>query len=74
VFSIEYGGPYSATLVCLLDAFGFAASASFGFLGGRLADSSGGWNSFMNMVVLITLIATIAVWAFMHGEYKSSRT
>ncbi len=73
VFSIEYGGPHSATLVCLLDAFGFAASASFGFIGGRLADSAGGWDSFMNMLVVIILVATLSVWAFMHGEYKASQ-
>lgn len=70
VFSIEYGGPHSATLVCILDAFGFAASASFGFVGGRLADSAGGWFSFMNLLVGIILVATISVWTFMHAEYK----
>ncbi len=72
VFSIEFGGPHSATLVCLLDAFGFAASASFGFIGGRLADSSGGWDSFMNMIILIALISTLSVWGFMNAEYKAS--
>lgn len=74
VFSIEYGGPHSATLVCILDAFGFAASATFGFVGGRLADSAGGWDSFMNLLVIIILTATLSVWAFMHGEYRASKT
>lgn len=71
IFSIEFGGQHSATLVCLLDAFGFGASATFGFVGGRLADSAGGWDSFMTMIVTLVLIATFSVWAFMHAEYRA---
>ena len=71
IFAIEYGGPHSATLVCLIDAFGFAASATFAFIGGRLADSAGGWSSFMNMLILISAVGIISVWAFMHAEYKA---
>ena len=73
IFSIEYGGPHSATLVCLIDAFGFAASAIFAFVGGRLADSVGGWSSFMNMLILISAVGIISVWAFMHAEYKAAK-
>jgi sugar phosphate permease len=73
IFSIEYGGPHSATLVCLIDAFGFAASAAFAFIGGRLADSQGGWSSFMNMLILISAVGIISVWAFMHSEYIAEK-
>lgn len=72
IFSIEFGGPHSASLVCLIDAFGFAASASFGFIGGRLADSQGGWNSFMTVLVGISIVTTIAVWLFMNAEIRAS--
>jgi OPA family sugar phosphate sensor protein UhpC-like MFS transporter len=70
IFSIEFGGPHSATLVCLFDAVGLAASATFGFLGGRLADSAGGWDSFMTMIVIIVVVALISVFGFMHAESK----
>ena len=73
IFSIEYGGRHSATLVCLIDAFGFAASAAFAFIGGRLADSAGGWSSFMNMLILISAVGIIAVWAFMQAEYSAAK-
>jgi OPA family sugar phosphate sensor protein UhpC-like MFS transporter len=73
IFSIEYGGPHSAKLVSLIDAFGFAASAMFAFIGGRLADSVGGWSSFMNMLILISSVGIISVWAFMHAEYKAAK-
>lgn len=73
IFSIEYGGPHSATLVCLIDAFGFAASAAFAFIGGRLTDSTGGWSSFMNMLILISAVGIISVWAFMQSEYIAQK-
>ena len=73
IFSIEYGGRHSATLVCLIDAFGFAASAAFAFIGGRLADSAGGWSSFMNMLILISAVGIIAVWAIMQAEYSAAK-
>jgi OPA family sugar phosphate sensor protein UhpC-like MFS transporter len=70
IFSIEFGGPHSATLVCFFDAVGLGASATFGFVGGRLADSAGGWNSFMNLIVILVMIAMISMFAFMHAESK----
>ncbi|WP_371378996.1 MFS transporter [Thalassotalea aquiviva] len=68
IFSIEFGGPHSATLVCLIDAFGFAASAAFGFAGGRLADSTYGWDGFVNMLIVLCAITLLVVWAFMQKE------
>jgi len=73
IFSIEYGGPHSATLVCLIDAFGFAASAAFAFIGGRLADGAGGWGSFMNMLIIISMLGIISVWAFMQAEFLAKK-
>ena len=73
IFSIEFGGPHSATLVCLIDMGGFAASASFGFLGGRLAAGAGGWTGFMTLLIVIGIVGTISTWLFMNGEYKASR-
>ena len=73
IFSIEFGGPHSATLVCLIDMCGFAASASFGFLGGRLAAGTGGWNSFMTLLILLGATATVFTWLFMNGEYQVAR-
>jgi sugar phosphate permease len=73
IFSIEFGGPHSATLVCLIDMCGFAASATFGFVGGRLASGPGGWFGFMTALILIGTVATAATWMFMNGEYRASR-
>jgi OPA family sugar phosphate sensor protein UhpC-like MFS transporter len=51
---------------------GFAASASFGFLGGRLAAGTGGWTSFMTMLIGVGVVATISTWLFLNGEYKAA--
>lgn len=72
IFSIEYGGPHSATLVSLIDMFAFAASASFGFLAGRLAAGAGGWDSFMNLLLAIGMAAAVSTWFFMRGEARQS--
>ncbi len=73
IFSIEFGGPHSATLVCLIDMCGFAASASFGFLGGRLAAGAGGWTSFMTLLIVVGIVATVSTWLFMNGEYRAAK-
>jgi len=72
IFSIEFSGPHSATLVCLIDMCGFAASASFGFVTGRLAASAGGWTSFMMLLAAVGGVAAVSTWLFMHGEYKAA--
>ncbi len=71
IFSIEFGGPHSATLVCLIDAFGYGAGIPFGFIGGRLADSAGGWSSFMTLLLVLSILATVSVWLFMRAEYRT---
>jgi sugar phosphate permease len=72
IFSIEFGGPHSATLVCLLDACGFGASAAFGFAGGRLADGPGGWPSFMRLLLFLSVAGAASVWFFMDGERRAA--
>lgn len=72
IFSIEFGGPHSATLVCLLDAFGFGASALFGFAGGRLADGPGGWPAFMAMLLALSVVGVVSVRQFLLGEARAA--
>lgn len=73
VFSIEFGGPFSATLVCLIDAFSFTASATFNFVGGRLSEGEGAWDGVMMVIITVAAIATLSVWGFTNAEYRASR-
>ena len=68
IFSIEFGGPHSGFLIALLDAVGFAASVAFSFAGGHLASQTGGWNSFLSLLICIAIFSwVITVW-FLNGE------
>ncbi len=72
VFSVEFGGPHCATLICLIDAFGFLASATFLFVGGRFSDGDGGWMSFMYLLIVLSGLTTASVWLFMSAEYRAT--
>ncbi len=81
IFSIEFGGPHSATLVSAIDMVAFAASAAFGFIAGRLVFDPGfgagagghDWSNFMNFMLGIGSIAALSTWFFMHGEYRAAK-
>jgi sugar phosphate permease len=73
IFSIEFGGPFAATLVCLIDAFSFGASATFNFVGGRLSEGEGGWDAVMMVIISVAVLATLSVWGFTNAEYRASR-
>jgi MFS transporter, OPA family, sugar phosphate sensor protein UhpC len=72
IFSIDFGGPFAATLVCLIDACSFGASATFNFVGGRLSEGEGGWDAVMMVMITVAVVATLSVWGFMHAEYRAA--
>ena len=69
VFSIEFGGPHSGFLISFLDVFGFAASATFSFVGGSIAAKLG-WDTFMIVLVVISVWSLVSTVLFMLGEAK----
>ena len=73
IFSIEFGGPFAATLVCLIDGFSFGASATFNFVGGRLSEGECGWDAVMMVIITVAVLATLSVWGFLNAEYRASR-
>jgi OPA family sugar phosphate sensor protein UhpC-like MFS transporter len=73
IFSIEFGVPFSATLVCLIDAFSFAANATFNFVGGLHSEGEDAWNAVMYVILAVAAIATLSVWGFTNAEYRASR-
>jgi len=73
IFSIEYGGPHSSTLVCLIDMAGFAASASFTFIISRVISGSGGWPVFMDTLIVTTAIAAATTFVFINGEARAEK-
>jgi len=69
IFSIKYGGPFSGILISILDIGGYFASAVFGIITGRVADSMG-WGQVLLLLMLMGIITlVITVW-FLHNESK----
>jgi len=66
VFSIEFGGPHSGVLISLLDALAFGATALFYYFGGGIAAHS--WNSFLFVLLAISLWSCAMTFFFMRGE------
>ena len=69
IFSIKYGGPFSGILVSILDIGGFFASAIFGIIIGRVADSMG-WGQVLLLLMLMGIITLILTVWFLHNESK----
>ena len=73
IFSIKFGGPFSGILISILDIGGYFASAVFGIITGRVADSMG-WGQVL-LLLIITGIITLGlmVW-FLQNESKVAKT
>ncbi len=72
VFSIDFGGPHSGFLVSLLDAVGFAATATFYYFGGTLIKTAG-WNTFIGTLATICGASAVATFLFMHRHARKSQ-
>ena len=70
VFSIDFGGPHSGFLVAILDAIGFAATASFYYFGGGIAQHQG-WSTFLFVLALICIWSLLTTFFFMQREARN---
>jgi sugar phosphate permease len=69
IFSIKYGGPFSGILISILDIGGFFASAIFGIIIGRVADSMG-WGQVLLLLMLMGIITLMLTVWFLRNENK----
>ncbi len=72
VFSIRFGGRHCGLLIGLIDAFGYAGAMVFDFVGGSVADQQGGWQSFLTILVVVSLTATVTMTIFLYMDYRHS--
>ena len=71
VFSVDFGGKHCGVLVGIIDAAGYLASMVFEFLGGAVADRVDGWQQFLNIILNVSIIGTIALTIFLIIDYRS---
>ena len=72
VFSIDFGGRHSGFLVAILDAIGFAATATFYFFGGGIAQHQG-WPAFLTVLTTIAAWSLVMTYFFMQREGRTIR-
>jgi len=73
IFSIKYGGPFSGILISILDIGGFFASAIFGIIIGRVADSMG-WGQVLFLLMFMGIITLMLTVWFLYNENKVAET
>ncbi|MFO0902035.1 MAG: MFS transporter [Pirellulales bacterium] len=71
IFSIRFGGRHSGFLVSLLDAIGFAATASFYYFGGGIAKEHG-WSLLLWVLSGVSLWSLAATYGFLKVVDRSA--
>lgn len=73
VFSISFGGRHCGLLVGLIDALAYFGAMIFDFVGGAVANKEGGWQDFLSILIVTSIIATITMIVFLYVEYVNSK-
>ncbi|PCI79198.1 MAG: MFS transporter [SAR86 cluster bacterium] len=72
VFSIGFGGKHCGLLVGLIDAFAYFGAMMFDFIGGAVANKEGGWEDFILILIVTSMLATIIMTTFLYLDYRDS--
>lgn len=72
VFSISFGGKHCGLLVGLIDAFAYFGAMMFDFIGGAVANKEGGWQDFILILIVTSVLATIIMTTFLYLDYRDS--
>ena len=74
VFSISFGGKHCGLLVGLIDALAYFGAMIFDFVGGAIANKDGGWQDFISILIVTSIIATITMITFLYVEYVNEKS
>ena len=72
VFSIDFGGKHCGFLIGLIDALGYYGAMVFDFVGGSVADRPGGWQSFLGILLGVSIAATVSMTLFLYLDFRAS--
>lgn len=73
VFSIRFGGKHCGLLVGLIDALAYFGAMIFDFIGGEVANKEGGWQDFLLILIVTSVIATITMIVFLYVDYVKTK-
>lgn len=74
VFSISFGGKHCGLLVGLIDALAYFGAMIFDFVGGAVANKEGGWQDFLLILIVTSILATVIMTTFLYVEYINSKS
>ncbi len=74
VFSIDFGGKHCGLLVGLIDALAYFVAMIFDFVGGDVANKDGGWQDFLSILIVTSIIATVTMIVFLYVDYAGSKS
>ena len=72
VFSIDFGGKHCGLLVGLIDAVAYSGAMVFDFVGGSVADQEGGWQSFLMILLVTSVVAAVSMTSFLYADFRGS--
>ncbi len=72
VFSIEFGGKHCGLLIGLIDAVAYLGAMIFDFVGGAVADQEGGWQSFLMILLVTSVVAMMSMTTFLYADLRGS--
>lgn len=72
VFSINFGGKHCGLLVGLIDALAYFGAMTFDFIGGEVANKEGGWQDFLLILIVTSVLSTIIMVTFLYVDYMKS--
>jgi len=72
VFSIDFGGKHCGLLVGLIDAVAYSGTIVFDFVGGYVADQEGGWQNFLMILIVTSIVATATMVLFLYADFRDS--
>ncbi|PCJ50249.1 MAG: MFS transporter [Gammaproteobacteria bacterium] len=72
VFSINFGGRHCGLLVGLIDAIAYFGAMIFDFIGGEVANKEGGWQDFLLILIVTSILSAIIMVSFLTVDYTKS--
>jgi len=72
VFSIGFGGRHCGLLIGLIDAVAYSGVMVFDFVGGSVADQQGGWQSFLIILCIVSVAATLSMTLFLTLDHRAA--
>ena len=60
-------------MIGLIDALAYVGAMAFDFIGGAVANKAGGWQDFILILIVTSVMATVIMVSFLYVEYTGDK-